>query len=278
MAASGNTLLRSGALGLIALVCGCGDGVSAPGNGGQESPVNAGSSMPPIYADLLEEELYKGQNSEKRDYQGHLKRCQDAGFPTTPLTPEQVEQLGTTRVQMWFEQGREIIRSETWVFRVGEEGIGTCHFQLIRSGNQSYNDAQVSRVTDLESGEVSSEPPQAYMVNRVAIEVEGGLAQIASKENLAVPASRTLAGVQCTQWTDPRFFGRTICLWAGGRAWGFDDTDSSSGCGANHTYRIVLSEEPLSGSGCRITARRFTVGRPISPDEYQLAPATGASQ
>lgn len=267
-----------GALALTAMLCGCGDGVGAPADGAQESSASVSSGMPPIYVDLVEEELHKGENSEKRNYRGHLKRCQDAGFPTTPLSPEQVQPLGTTRVQQWFEPGREIVRSETWVFRVGEEGIGTCHFKLIRSGSQGYNDAQTSQVTDFETGEVSNETPQAYIVNRLAIEPDDGLAQIAEKEGLAPPTTRTVAGAQCTQWTDPRFFGRTICLWSGGRAWGFGDTDPASGCGMHHVYRIVLSEEPLSGSGCRITMRRFSVGRPISPDEYRLKPAPGAGQ
>lgn len=277
MAASITFRAVPAALALATALCGCGDGEGAPADVRQQ-PGPLSNGMPPIYVDLVEEELYKGENSEKRNYRGHLKLCQEAGFPTTPLSAKQIEPLGTTRLQHWLEQGRDIMRSETWTFRFGEEGIGTCHFRLVRTANQSYDDALTSSVTDLETGEVTSNTPAAHIVERLAIEYDGSLEEIAAKDQLAPPTTRTVAGAECTQWTDPKFFGRTICLWSAGRAWGFDDTGAESGCGTNHKNRIVLSEEPLSGSGCRITTRRFSVGQPISPDAYQIPPATGAGQ
>lgn len=265
----------AGAAFVVALVA-CGSKADA----GAASTDASGRAMPPIHADLITEELYRGENSQRRNYRDALVRCQDAGFPITPLSPSQLELLGTVRVQLWFAPGLQVMRQEIFEFAL-REPLGSCHFQLVRDGGQQYVDARVERWVDFKTGETSEGEPQFHTLNRVAIEPVTAQAA-ATSAGWPVPTASTIAGQACTLWEDPRFGGRRICLWAGGLEWGFRNDQPSSGCLPEllsiYESRIVLAEEPLSGNGCRITTRSFTVGKPFGPADYAPPPADGATR
>ena len=232
--------------------------------------------IPPIHVELIEESLEAGVNRRREAYQSLLQACNEAGFPTTPLSPAQVEKLGTARVGLWFAEDVQMLSRQSWNFRKDGTESQACNFALTGGGLHSRIGPDATVETDLETGESSQSPTEPGRLQRTSAQDDGGAVMEAL--GFAGPVESMVAGQPCAQWTAGD--GATVCLWSGGRAWGFTDTINASGCSPSplSTYEssIVVAQAPSSeGTGCKVTVQRFTVGTAF--DEAGLAPPSATS-
>ncbi|MGH8074534.1 MAG: hypothetical protein ACREO4_10735 [Lysobacter sp.] len=234
-----------------------------------DDDASAGQPMPPIHVELIEEPLDGGRNIHREAYQGLLQSCGDAGFPITPLAPDQVDQLGTARVKLWFSDQVRVLSRESWSFEKDPQPR-SCNFRLVREGLHSRTDTDGVVETDLGSGEVTRQAADPGLLERFPAEAGDSVMAALGYQG---PTRISVAGEPCAQWTNRT--GATVCLWSGGRAWGFSDAVGASGCSPSplSTYEnsIVLQQAPPSeGVGCRVTTVQFTVGTVFG--EREMAP------
>lgn len=260
MARASQWLCTAALLAFVALP-GC-----APADG--ESEADVSGQMPTIYVDIKEEDLSKGKNPGIASYLETLKLCGNAGAPTRALTPEQVQKIGTWRRQRWYSPDFVAGRDERWSYQF-EEGAppGTCYFKLDRLGEHFYTDGTTLVSTDLATGETTRQPEPADALYRMPATEDPS-----RSPDRSGPVKRSIGGQPCLEWTslpDGYATGTRVCLWSGGREWGFGAVPMLySYCGNPSPYAIVLSEEPLSGTGCGISVQHMTVGEPLDPAAY----------
>lgn len=292
---------RSGALGrglclgaFIALSA-CADGASQvpPGAAG-DSAVEAArvnddgstGNWPPIHLDQVQERLEDGENAARRDYAAALARCRQTGWPVRELTQAQLEKLGTQRVRMWISPSIEVLRHEQWQLAMDEGApVESCLFRLRHDGNYSYADG--NRGMSRALGDAAGPDARASAQGDVDGNGDGDgdiLPRFALEPSVAPPGFSDLgqsqvAGQPCQAWrgTGPEPIQQ--CIWSGGRAFGFDDHAPGDACSparpiAATLEEIVLSQDPVEGTGCRIRTSAFTVGAALDPGAYQ-APAGG---
>ena len=231
--------------------------------------------MPPIHVELLEEPLDSGRNIRREAYQSLLQSCGEAGFPTTPLSPDQVEKLGTARVELWFSDQVRVLSRESWNFEKDAQPRA-CNFRLVREGLHSRTDADGVVETDLGSGEVTRLAGDPGLLERFPAEPN---VEVMAALGYEGPTRISVAGESCAQWTDRA--GATVCLWSGGHHWGFSDAIGASGCSPSplsmYENSIVLQQAPPSeGAGCRVTTLQFNIGAEFA--ERELEPPRGLSE
>lgn len=249
------------------LLAGCGAGTQEAGS--TEGTGDARSDMPPIHVDQIVEMLHDGNNEQRSNYLATVRDCQAAGLPTRPLTDADIELLGTTRYELWFDRDQEVVRTREW--RLAAEGPApSCQFHLELTGAQEMQSARGSVQIDLATGERSESPADPDGLARVAAEPDEGVAT----QGFKGPERRSVAGQPCNEWTEDEGRFRQ-CVWSGGARWGFTP-------GGLQDYRpsrdvIVLEQSPLDGNGVRVTTRTMTVGRPFDQAalETPRIPATG---
>ena len=98
----GRLLVAAGALALAVLASGCAaDAPPSPGSAhaGEEGPRSV--DIPPVYADSIIQPLVDGRNTARESYLTRLEICRQTDLPTTALADEELEKLGTTRLQQW---------------------------------------------------------------------------------------------------------------------------------------------------------------------------------
>ncbi|MGQ4582112.1 hypothetical protein [Lysobacter sp. F60174L2] len=237
--------------------------VSSAGASQQEAADadEANEPMPPIHVDLLEEPLMAGRNVRRDAYEQALQHCQDAGFPTTPLSPQQAERLGTAHVQLFFSDEVQVLSRQSWNYLMKGVESQRCTFQLVSAGLHSRIGPDATIETDLETGETTRGPTDADRLQRISEHVDSD--QVMETLGYSGPVKMTVAGQPCARWTAPD--GATVCLWSGGRQWGFSDEIDARGCSpaplSTYESAIVLAQTaPTEGMGCKVTVRRFTVG------------------
>jgi len=214
-------------------------------------PAFGQSTMPSIYVDSRLERLLHGVNVLQNGYQTMLETCQAAGLPTSALSGEEVSLLGTTRLQRWFEADAFAFREETWTFHIaGQQRDQMCQFSLAYEGRHGYADRQDYLLKDLESGEVESRPfadPDIFDRNSL----EG---RQVTGESVAA------AGQSCMRHEQLPF---EVCIWNAGEAWGFRASPGlidTSGIRQMNS-RLVLVQEPVTGTGMRMVTDTFTIGQ-----------------
>ena len=240
---------------------------------GEPTPAATASGIPAIHVELVEEPLLGGKNSRREAYAGLVDACREAGFAVTPLASEDVARLGTARVRLWFSESVQVLSREAWDF-AKDDGPGlSCHFRVVRTGTHSRSGADGVVETDLESHEVTRGAADPASLVREPVSAGDSVMAAMGYQG---PVKQSVAGQPCAQWTAPD--GATLCLWSGGRDWGFADTVASGGCSptplSSYAGAIALSQSPSDrGDGCRLRTVRFTVGTPL--DEAAMA-APGA--
>lgn len=251
----------AGALLALVSLTGC-----VPDGKGREPDVS--NAMPSIYVDIKEEDLVDGKNPGKESYLQTLKLCREAGAAVRELSSEQVQKIGTWRRQRWYSQDFRAMRDERWTYEFEEDSPpDTCYFTLDQLGEHYYTDGSTRVSTDLATGITSRQPELPDALYRMA-----ATGDISNSPDHSGPTTRQVAGQQCLEWTslpDGYATGTRICLWSEGRAWGFAALPTQySYCANPKPSVIVLSEEPLSGTGCRISVQSMTVGKPLDPAAY----------
>lgn len=242
--------------------------LAACGASGSSAAADVSADLPPIHVVQTAELLDKGANAARQSYRQALEACQAAGLPTTPLSSQDEARVGTTRYELWFAPGMEVVREQAWDVAIDNPGI-SCHFSLILEGSQESTDASHHEIVDLATGQADREQTPPGALERVAADP----ADLQPPEGTSGPRKRQVAGQPCNEWVSEGQ-GNRQCVWSGGADWGF-----SPGA-ANADYRpsrsaVVLEQVPLGDSGLRLTTERMTVGEAF---ERPTLPAPGSRE
>ncbi len=238
---------RTTALGLCCLLLAA---CNSPANGSAPAAIK---QVPAIHLEQTAELLLDGQNAALKAYNDTVAACEAGGLPTRRLDDSELPLLGTTRYEMWIDGDSETLQTRSW--DVASDGAaGSCQFRLEMSGN-------FSRIADSRQVEVDL---ASGAREEVALTDASGLQRFAIAAADDLPGAGFTAGGEtqvggqpCQQWTAANN-GDRLCVWSGGRQWGF-------GAAPVHDHRpgpnyIVLQQQPGNGNGYGVTTQRFTVG------------------
>lgn len=226
-------------------------------------------SLPAIYVDRTIEFLEAGVNNLREGYKQRVAICQSAGLPTSPLSQDEVAQIGTKRWQYWRTSGQLAYRAESWLVAAGDPREGKhCEFTLALSGHHAYFGPDKTIRADLAAGEKTVEAPEPERLQIVDATPEAR--DFEPWRNWEGPIDRSVAGQPCAQWRSQR--GETSCYWSGGTEWGFGYVpqgifESTAGF---PTQTIVLeAEPPPGGAGEHLTTSEFVIGATFSEEDMQ---------
>src|SRR5699024_9682038 len=110
---------------MVLVASGCAPGEPEAGSGTQPAHADVhggggdGSEIPPVYVDSIVQPLVEGRNTARENYLKRLEICQQSDLPTTALTADELQKLGTTRLQQWLSPQKVAIRAEEWVLGNG---------------------------------------------------------------------------------------------------------------------------------------------------------------
>lgn len=260
----------------VLLAAGCTpDGAGERAEASHEANRSRGeaASIPPVYVDSTVQPLVEGRNTARENYLKRLEICQGSGLPTTALSPDELQKLGTTRLQQWLSPQKVAIRAEEWVLGTGPvEAREHCQFFLGSRGAHKYYDAEGVIAHYLDRDEVRHEPARADWHLRGTVVHDQDPFYEAHVRSFGPPVERTIAGQPCNEWTTET---GTVCSWTGGHQWGF-----YAGHGGmltiNHfshlMNRIVLAQEPSFPAMNRVELKELRIGEPLDEAEMQPRP------
>lgn len=270
----GRLLVVAGALALVGLASGC--AADAPASAGSAHAGGEGPGrvdIPSVYADSIVQPLVDGRNTARESYLKRLEICRQTDLPTTALADEELQKLGTTRLQQWLSPQKVAIRAEEWVLGNGRiEDRAHCQFFLASRGAHKYYDAEGVIAHYLDRDEVRHEPARADWHLRGTVVHDQDPSYEAHVRSFGPPVERTIAGQPCNEWTTET---GTVCSWTGGHQWGF-----YAGHGGmltiNHfshlMNRIVLAQEPAFPGMNRVELKELRIGEPLNEAEMQPRP------
>lgn len=214
----------------------------------------AQTQIPTIYVDSRIERVYNGTNVLQHNYKKMLETCYAAALPTTKISDEDVSLIGVTRLQRWFDVNVFAMREESWAFQfAGESQEEMCQFSLVYDGRHIYADPNDYKVTNLVTNTSEIRPfTDVEIFDRQAL-----------TDNIANGNVSEINGQSCITRTQT---AHEICVWNGGRDWGFLTTPTlfDSRKIRQMNDRIILRQEPVQGSGTRVTTENFTFGVPFT--------------
>lgn len=286
----------------LAVGVGCVVGSASAGEGRDASAdVNVAPDTPPIHLRQTGWYVKHGRPYVQGEYADLLRTCRKADFPTTPLAGDIVKKLGRSYYDIWIEGARLAIRSTSWGFDV-DDGEQACRFRAVRSEraaianeNGIYSlDLDVHsahrRAADRKIVRYARKPrtPAAQRADDkqraavMALLKKQGYGQIADEAASTRTSSARVAGQPCRK-TQKRSSG-SVCVWSGGRRWGFDDVaDHSPGYISGYTPlltsvdvvllpgdSLILSASPANDEGERLTTQMMTVGKPPQTSVFDV--------
>lgn len=208
--------------------------------------------MPPIHLDQTAELLIDGENAARAAYMQAADACEAGGIPTRRLSDADVEKVGVTRYEMWFDDTSETTQTRSW--EAGQESPDAlCQFRLELSGTFSSSTANSFVEQDLATGQREEQAVAAEPMQRFAVAAQDEQAP----EGFRGPAAKQVAGQPCEEWTTPD--GNRFCVWSGGRAWGFGSTRGDDYRPSSDS--IVLEAEPANGNGYRVVTQVISAGK-----------------
>lgn len=267
-------------LAVALLVAGCTPDASGDPQPGSEqvaglAGAGTGGEVPPVYVDSIVQPLVEGKNTARENYQVRVETCHEAGLPTTALTDEEVQKLGTTRLQQWLSPERVAIRAEEWVLGTGELLRGEhCRFFLASRGAHKYYNAEGVTTIRFNTGEVEHGPPLNDWQSRGEVHQYGDSLREANERDFGPPVQRVVAGQPCDEWAME--YG-TICVWTGGQQWGFTSRPLGMLQINHYTHlmnRVVLAQEPSFPAMNRVELQELRIGQPLDDAQMQPRPPT----
>lgn len=209
----------------------------------------AQSSMPSLYVDSRSERVISGENVLRHGYLALLENCEASGLPTSALSEQEVQLVGVTRVQRWFEPDAFAFREESWSFNIaGQQRDQMCQFSLGYEGRHAYADQDEYVIEDLQTGERESrEFIDRDIFERSAMTGDSG------------GERHEIGGQNCISYTH---VAHEVCIWDGGTAWGFRVSPAlfETNTLRQMNTRLILRQEPLGSAGVRVTTETFTIG------------------
>lgn len=266
----------------VLLAAGCTpDGAGERAEASHEANRSRGeaASIPPVYVDSTVQPLVEGRNTARENYLKRLEICQGSGLPTMALSPDELQKLGTTRLQQWLSPQKVAIRAEEWVLGTGPvEAREHCQFFLGSRGAHKYYDAEGVVTHFLDRDEVRHEPALAdWHLRGTAVDAREDVND-ASREarvrDFGSPVQRLVAGEPCEEWNLK--VGK-VCTWTGGRQWGFHANPPVMLTINHYSHlmnRIVLAQEPSFPAMNRVELREMRIGEPLDAAQMMPRPAT----
>lgn len=216
---------------------------------GAEPPEPAAAharSLPALHVQLDWENLLAGRHVSREDYQVRLRTCEEAGMAVTPLSAEEAARLDTGTVEIRIDGQQQAVRQKAWTlgFDDNDPGVaGSCRFRLVEEADETLAEYEEIEFAPLDA-------PERHLPGGWTALGEG-----------------SVGGQSCTRWHKSAELGppEEVCVWSGGRQWGFDDGPVSSlGCDGiaigGYFTAIPLQATPLDGNGCVVKLRSFSVG------------------
>lgn len=220
------------------------------------------SNSPAIHAIMRWERVLNGKNIPRSDYFLIMENCKAAGWPTQELAPEEVQKLGTGKVEIWRDARGAYGRQTTWKLGVMDpaaalNGKGVCLAKLeedITEEDEDYTGRDWSDVA-ISKAEVDA---QARML---------GFERVGASQ---------VGGQPCTRW---RSKGHEVCTWSAGMASGIEDGPVDSPCITQGplTYLSPMpleSKQGADGAGCNLQLQSMTVGKGLLPQVERVLGAT----
>lgn len=271
--------MRQGALALIgvaALVMACTpsgaqseSGASSEDASARPMPTSGGAART-VQAELLVEQLENGQNKAIADYHETVRRCQAAGWQVKPLTEDQVSRLGTRRIELAVDADHRLVRGTRWDWKVPPHQLeALCLFEFVEEVREDYADRKIIGYTgDEDSPQWHEEPADPGDLDLAIDEVD-----FSSEEAIGWrrETDSQVSGQHCTWWRGPA--DQRVCMWTQGLALGFSPAPSGF-CMTESADAMLaalpLQQEPVKGSGCRITTQRIQTAGALSPASFQI--------
>ena len=225
----------------------------------EEVAADGAAALPAIHVRLDWENLLGGRHTGRDDYQARLRICEEAGVAATPLGPADIARLDTGTVEIRIDAGRQAVRQTAWTlgFDDSDDSVaGSCRFRLVEDDYE-----EVAGDAGIAFAPLGASRPQEFT-------------------GWTALGEASVGGQPCTRWRKSAALGapEEVCVWSGGREWGFDDAPLSTlGCDgidvSGYLTAIPLEARPLEGSGCIVKLRSFSIGAGGLPGAP--APANG---
>jgi len=247
-----------------------------------DDPANVAINTPPIHVSQTEVMLKDGQPMVEQTYREALANCSAGSLPVKPLDEEVAKKLGRTFFEIWYQGDQMAVQADRWGFSESGQGAG-CEFTPRHDSRLTIDAHGSITVIDLIRRSGTRQPSQGIVRHPVTLdtpdddklraEVAAGLAQAGKGNLMAVSAGESReAGQPCTV---VRSAGVEMCVWSGGRAWGFGNTvaDDADRMDAAVDY-ILLKSTPDNGTGHQWSTQAMTVGEAFG-DKVFTAPGNG---
>lgn len=248
--------------------------------GESAADANIADQAPPIRYEQTGVFVSHGQPVEVSNYRTHLKHCEASGFPVTPLPADVADKLGHIYRKVWMDGVRMSVRQERWELVPGDDSAGACQFKAKHSSKMVINGPDGIVRVDLDKK--TAIHSEGHGVVRHALRMPTAadddmkakvLADLRSKGYGGAIAdsesASTYAGQPCKR-VHTKAFGE-ICVWSGGRKWGFTDEQSSVSEDPDVPVdSVVLVATPADGHGMKWTTTSMSVGTNIDDDVFEM--------
>lgn len=221
-----------------------------PDTNGPASDAGGAATLPALHAVLAWEHIVDGGNPQRRDYQGRMDMCREAGWPTRELPSDEVARLGTGRVEIMIDARRQAVRQTMWTLGAGSDGAdpkALCQPTLAEEQTEDSSvDGQFPAVTD------------ADMAAEAELVARAGWARVGED---------SVGGQACVRW---RQDDQEVCMWSGGSQWGFAGQPLDlRGCDGmaigSYLEYIPLEARALGPQGCVVKLESFSLGKGLLP-------------
>lgn len=218
---------------LLTLLAGCPQQDASAAQGDDDPPPNAALKTPPIHLRQTGYTVTNGHPYVETFYKHMLSNCQKAHgkLRLTPIPGKQVNKLGRTYYDIWFQGDQTAIRSTSWGFKVRH----LCQFQALRHERMAIANADGVYSINLDDGTALHHASSGVVRHAIrpatpeqkATDARQKTAVIATlkKQGYAGaldtapsdPTPTKVAGQPCTQTSSPAY--GDPCVWSGGMQW-----------------------------------------------------------
>lgn len=220
-------------------------------------------TIPAIHAVMQWERIVNGKNIPREDYLLLMENCKAAGWPTKELAEEEVQKLGTGKVEIWRDAHGAYGRQTTWKLGVvdpgsAHDGKGVCLAKLEETIDEEDDDYSGGDWSD------------------VAVD-QAEVASMARIKGFEQVGAAHVGGQPCTRWRSKDY---EACSWSGGLGTGIEDGPADSLCITQAGPMSYLNPIPLEsrqgaqGTGCNLRLQSMTVSKGLLPE---VARALGAT-
>ncbi len=256
------------------------------GSGADGASVNVARETPPIHVEQTEVMLKNGQPAIEQLYREALAQCSKGPTPVKPLEGDVVEKLGRTFFDVWYEGERMAVKADKWDFTEAARGPG-CEFVPTHEARLTITEPGAMITIDLVKHTGTRQPSQGVVRQALAPTAPGddklraAVAAQLARQGQGDLMSKDLgqaneAGQPCARVEG---VSGEMCIWSGGRQWGFDPGPANDGDRMDAPIdSILLRSTPTNGTGHQWSTQRMTVGEAFDADVFAVPSGLSLSQ